>query len=86
MADVLALVPPLLFNFAQQGSFLKALEIAGTYGAGVFAGIMPCLIILRVRREQLARPLALGEKIGPLAIFALFFMVLVYTTFMFFFS
>lgn|GEM_PF-2445140 len=86
VAVALALVPPLLFNFVQQGSFLKALEIAGMYGAGVFAGIMPCLIILKVRREQLARPLALREKAGPLAIFALFFAVLLYTTFMFFVS
>lgn len=84
VAIALSLVPPLFFSFFNKDVFLSALDVAGTYGAGVFAGIMPCLIILKVRREKAGRPLNMGEKIGPYSILALFSSVLLYTTFSFF--
>jgi tyrosine-specific transport protein len=84
LAVGLALVPPLVFNFGDQNVFLKALDIAGTYGAGIFAGVMPCLIILKVRKEKAGRPLYFREKAGPYVILTLFLAVLIYTTISFF--
>ena len=82
---VLAVVPPLVFTFAKPDVFLKALDIAGTYGAGIFAGIMPALMVLRVRKEQLGRALTARERMGPYAVLVLFVFVLLYATVSFLF-
>ena len=50
LATGMVVLPPLLITLLKPGAFLKALEIAGTYGGGVFVGILPVLIVLKARK------------------------------------
>ncbi len=50
LATALVVVPPLLITLIKPGAFIKALDIAGTYGGGIFVGILPVLIVLKSRK------------------------------------
>ena len=50
LATGLVVVPPLLITLLKPGAFIKALDIAGTYGGGLFVGILPVLIVLKSRK------------------------------------
>ena len=50
LATGLVVIPPLLITLFKPGAFIKALDIAGTYGGGVFVGILPVLIVLKARK------------------------------------
>ncbi len=50
LATGLVVIPPLLITLVKPGAFIKALEIAGTYGGGIFVGILPVLIIIKARK------------------------------------
>jgi len=49
-------IPPLLIALANPGVFVQVLDIAGTFGGGIFIGILPVLILFRVRRAHPERP------------------------------
>ncbi|MGH8093457.1 MAG: aromatic amino acid transport family protein [Chthoniobacterales bacterium] len=46
----LVVVPPLVIALLHPGAFLHILDIAGTFGGGLFVGILPVLIVLKARR------------------------------------
>jgi tyrosine-specific transport protein len=47
----LVVLPPLLLALLHPGAFLHTLDIAGTFGGGLFVGILPVLILMKVRRS-----------------------------------
>lgn len=50
----LVVVPPLVLALLHPGALLHSLEIAGTFGGGLFVGILPVLIVMQVRRSGTA--------------------------------
>ena len=51
MLTALVVVPPLLLALMMPGGFVRMLDFAGTFGGGLFVGILPVLIVLQVRRS-----------------------------------
>jgi tyrosine-specific transport protein len=47
----LVVVPPLVLALMNPGAFVRTLDIAGTFGGGLFVGILPALIVMKVRRS-----------------------------------
>jgi len=52
--------PPLIVALLMPGAFVDMLDIAGTFGGGLFVGILPVLIVLRLRRGPAPRPFTTG--------------------------
>jgi len=48
---LLVVIPPLVIALFKPGAFVNALDIAGTYGGGLFVGILPVLMVLRSRKK-----------------------------------
>ncbi len=69
----LTLIPPLFLGLSKIASFTDWLNFAGAVGAGIFTGILPCLLAikLRIRRPEGFKPLMPGGI--PLAIVTLIF-------------
>ena len=62
----LVVVPPLLIAAYNPESFVQTLDIAGTFGGGVFIGILPVLIVMKVRAVQSAREFTtIGGTVVP---------------------
>jgi len=79
-AWLLTVIPPLLFYFLGMESFVSALWIAGTFGGLLYAGVLPTLMYLKIKRtcEELHLPLHHGfAYLSGL----LFLLVLVYSIF-----
>jgi amino acid permease len=57
---ILVVGPPLLVALLLPGVFVDMLDIAGTFGGGLFVGILPVLIVLRLRRSSAPRPFTTG--------------------------
>lgn len=49
VATAMAVGAPLLIALAYPTGFVRALDIGGTYGGGVFAGVLPTLMYIRAR-------------------------------------
>lgn len=81
-ALVLAVLPPLFFSFWHPTSFLKSLDFAGLYGAGLFVGILPALMVLKARRRGDRAPefVIFGKSIIPWLVFFIFIFGLIYNT------
>ena len=47
----IVVLPPLLVALLNPGAFVHTLDIAGTFGGGLFVGILPVLILLKLRRS-----------------------------------
>jgi|GEM_PF-3168843 len=45
----MVILPPLLVSLFNPSGFVYALQVAGTYGGGLFVGILPALMVIRVR-------------------------------------
>jgi tyrosine-specific transport protein len=50
-ATFLVVIPPLVIALFKPEMFVNALDIAGTYGGGLFVGILPVLMVLKSRKK-----------------------------------
>lgn len=77
----LVVVPPLAVALYNPNSFVRTLEIAGTYGGGLFIGIMPVLIVLKLRRRAGAGGFRTwGGNAAAYAVLAVYVFGMLYTT------
>ena len=44
-------LPPLVVALLNPDAFVRTLDIAGTFGGGLFVGVLPVLMVLRLRRS-----------------------------------
>ncbi|WP_293253103.1 aromatic amino acid transport family protein [Palaeococcus sp. (in: euryarchaeotes)] len=79
-AWLLTVVPPLLFYFLGMESFVSALWVAGTFGGLLYAGILPTLMYLKIKRTCEELHLPLHHSFAYLS-GLLFLLVLVYSIF-----
>jgi len=79
-AWLLTVVPPLLFYFLGMESFVSALWIAGTFGGLLYAGVLPTLMYLKIKRTCEELHLPLHHSFAYLS-GLLFLLVLVYSIF-----
>ncbi len=82
LALSLTVLPPLFFAFCQPTSFLGVLDFAGFYGAGIFVGILPALMVLKARKinERVPECVTPGGTILPWLVFLLFLFGFIYKT------
>jgi len=72
--------PPLLVALMLPGAFVTMLDIAGTFGGGLFVGILPVLIVLRVRRQHTPRPFTTwGGAPVPYLVLGIYAVGMIYT-------
>jgi len=78
----LAVVLPLILALVKPSSFINALDLAGNYGGGLFAGILPALMVLKARRTGARKPefVTPGGNWAPVVVFVLFLAGLIYKT------
>jgi len=79
-AWLLTVIPPLLFYFLGMESFVSALWIAGTFGGLLYAGVLPTLMYLKIKRTCEELHLPLHHSFAYLS-GLLFLLVLVYSIF-----
>ena len=80
-ATGLVVIPPLIITFLKPGAFIKALDIAGTYGGGLFVGILPVLIVLKSRNsKKVVGYITWGGKWMPWVVLAVYLAGMAYTT------
>jgi amino acid permease len=80
-ATGLVVFPPLLITLLKPGAFIKALDIAGTYGGGLFVGILPVLIVLKSRKDAgKQRYSTWGGKWMPYIVLAIYLIGIAYAT------
>lgn len=76
-ATALVVLPPLLLALLHPSGFVHALGVAGTYGGGLFVGILPALIAIRIRRKSIGQ----GRKCtGPIIVLLIYLLGMVYVT------
>ena len=76
----IVVVPPLLIALLDPGAFERALDIAGTFGGGLFVGILPVLILMRVRRSVSPRTFTTwGGRTVPYVVLCVYALGIVYT-------
>ncbi len=89
LGDVHRMVPlalsvllPLALALLRPSAFISALDLAGIYGGGLFAGILPPLMVLRARKLGGRKPefVTPGGDGVPIAVFILFLAGLLYKT------
>ena len=47
----IVVLPPLVVALRRPGAFVHTLDIAGTFGGGLFVGVLPVLIVMKLRRS-----------------------------------
>jgi amino acid permease len=76
----LVVVPPLLLALLVPGAFVRILDIAGTFGGGLFVGVLPVLIVLKVRRTGSPQGFTTwGGSLVPYAVLAIYVFGMLYT-------
>jgi tyrosine-specific transport protein len=82
LATGMVVIPPLLITLLKPGAFIKALEIAGTYGGGVFVGILPVLIVLKARKVNgKTMYMTWGGELTPYLVLGLYLTGMAYATY-----
>lgn len=82
LATGLVVIPPLVITLLEPGAFIKALDIAGTYGGGVFVGILPVLIVLKARKVNgKGMDMTWGGELIPYLVLGLYLTGMAYTTY-----
>jgi len=76
----LVVVPPLLLALLNPGSFEKCLDIAGTFGGGLFVGILPVLIVMKVRQHGSREFTTRGGTIIPYIVLSVYALGILYAT------
>jgi len=82
LALALSVILPLALAISRPASFIAALDLAGVYGGGLFAGILPPLLVWRARRKGDRTPefVTPGGNWAPLLVLVLFSAGLLYKT------
>ena len=76
----LVVLPPLIVALIMPGAFVSMLDIAGTFGGGLFVGILPVLIVMQVRRSGSPRPFTTwGGKTLPWVVSTIYAFGMLYT-------
>ena len=78
---LLVVIPPLVIALFKPEAFVNALDIAGTYGGGVFVGILPVLMVLRSRKKiKVIKQMAWGGKWMPYIVLIIYLIGMFYGT------
>ncbi len=87
LATGLVVIPPLLVTLMKPGAFIKALDIAGTYGGGIFVGILPVLIVLKSRKVNgNNQHMAWGGRWTPYLVLGVYVVGMAFATYKIFFD
>ncbi|MBR9675576.1 amino acid permease [Candidatus Woesearchaeota archaeon] len=85
LATLLVVIPPLIIALRNPAGFVNALDIAGTYGGGLFVGILPVLMVLKARQKNIRTTfITKGGTVVPLIVLAIYLAGMIYTTLQFF--
>ena len=80
-ATFLVVIPPLVIALFKPGAFVNALDIAGTYGGGLFVGILPVLMVLRSRKKiNTIKQMTWGGKWMPYIVLIIYLIGMFYGT------
>jgi tyrosine-specific transport protein len=80
-ATLLVVIPPLVIALFKPGAFVNALDIAGTYGGGLFVGILPVFMVLRSRKKiNTIKQMTWGGKWMPYIVLIIYLTGMVYGT------
>jgi amino acid permease len=80
-ATLLVVIPPLVIALFKPGAFVNALDIAGTYGGGLFVGILPVLMVLNSRKKAAAiKQMTWGGKWMPYIVLSIYLIGMIYST------
>ena len=80
-ATLLVVIPPLAIALFKPEAFVNALDIAGTYGGGIFVGILPVLMVLRSRKKlKTIKQMAWGGKWTPYIVLIIYLIGMSYGT------
>ena len=78
---LLVVIPPLVIALFKPEVFVHALDIAGTYGGGVFVGILPVLMVLSSRKKiKTIKHMTWGGKCMPYIVLIIYGIGMVYGT------
>jgi tyrosine-specific transport protein len=78
---LLVVIPPLVIALFKPEVFVHALDIAGTYGGGVFVGILPVLMVLRSRKKAKSiKHMTRGGKCMPYIVLIIYVIGMLYGT------
>lgn len=80
-ATLLVVIPPLVIALFNPKAFVKSLDIAGTYGGGLFVGILPVCMVLRSRKKAKAiKQMTWGGQWMPYIVLIIYLIGMVYGT------
>ena len=80
-ATFLVVIPPLVIALFKPEAFVNALDIAGTYGGGLFVGILPVLMVLRSRKKiNTIKQMTWGGKWMPYIVLIIYLIGMFYGT------
>jgi tyrosine-specific transport protein len=80
-ATLVVVIPPLVIALFKPESFVNALDIAGTYGGGLFVGILPVLMVLKSRRKiKTIKQMTWGGKWMPYIVLIIYLVGMFYGT------
>jgi len=78
---LLVVIPPLIMALFEPEAFINALDIAGTYGGGLFVGILPVLMVLKSRKKAGAmKQMTWGGKWMPYIVLIIYLTGMIYGT------
>jgi tyrosine-specific transport protein len=80
-ATLLVVIPPLVIALFKPEVFVNALDIAGTYGGGLFVGILPVLMVLSSRKKiKTKKHMTWGGKWMPYIVLSIYVIGMCYGT------
>ena len=78
---LLVVIPPLVIALFKPEAFVNALDIAGTYGGGLFVGILPVLMVLSSRKKiKTIKHMTWGGKWMPYIVLIIYVIGMCYGT------
>ncbi|MBR9691011.1 amino acid permease [Candidatus Woesearchaeota archaeon] len=83
-STLLVVIPPLIIALLNPKSFVNALDVAGTYGGGIFVGVLPVLILLKSRKNNGKNKYRTwGGQWMPYLVLSIYLIGMAYATFRF---
>jgi tyrosine-specific transport protein len=84
-STLLVVIPPLLVALFNPTVFIRALEISGAYGGGLFVGVLPALMVIRKRSRgsppaEETKHSSWGNLITPWLVLSIYAAGMIYTT------
>lgn len=78
---LLVVIPPLVIALLKPEAFVNALDIAGTYGGGLFVGVLPVLMVLSSRKKnKTIKHMTWGGKWMPYIVLIIYGIGMLYGT------